>query len=284
MNRSPMTLRAAALALAGFLLATTALAAPSPAPAPSKVEVQRMVIAEAMNTRVPPALALAVARVESGFDAAAESYAGARGVMQIMPRTAADEFGVAADELWNARLNVQLGIDFLGQLYDRYGRWDLALSHYNGGSVLGEGRNARPLPATRRYVAAVLAWERHYRDQAVVWEATIAARAPAWTPARTQGPALDDGAAIAARAEVRLAQIQAAGTAEPGRVDVPPAPPAPAAAPAVAVERWRPAEPAAAEIVRVRRPLDPLSAIDARRARIRPLLDDFSPAVRWSEG
>src|SRR5581483_6582967 len=97
-------------------------------------EVQRMVVEEAMNSRVPPPLALAVAKVESNFTPEAESPVGARGVMQIMPKTARDVFGVRENELWNTRLNIRLGLDYLTQLYDLYGkRWDLALSHYNGG-------------------------------------------------------------------------------------------------------------------------------------------------------
>ena len=74
-----------------------------------------------MNSIVPPALALAVAKVESDFNAAALSSAGARGVMQIMPDTGRDEFSVEEDELWNARLSIQLGIDYLGQLYRQDG-------------------------------------------------------------------------------------------------------------------------------------------------------------------
>jgi soluble lytic murein transglycosylase-like protein len=61
-----------------------------------------------MNSPVPPSLALAVAKIESDFNAHALSTAGARGVMQIMPATARSVFGVGKDELWNARLNVQL--------------------------------------------------------------------------------------------------------------------------------------------------------------------------------
>ena len=125
------------------LSAVTSL--PSHATSYSRTEVQKIVLQEAMNSIVPPALALAVAKVESDFKANALSSAGARGVMQIMPRTARDEFGVYEDELWEARLNIQLGIDYLGQLYRQYGgRWDLALSHYNGGTLRGRGRYAKP--------------------------------------------------------------------------------------------------------------------------------------------
>ncbi|MEQ8395356.1 lytic transglycosylase domain-containing protein [Thalassobaculum sp.] len=133
-------------------------------------EVRRIVVQEALGSRrVPPSLALAVAEAESDFVANAESSAGARGVMQIMPATGRGEFGVQPDELWEPRLNVQIGIAFLDQLIARYGeRWDLALSHYNGGSRVGSGEAARVIPATRAYVDKVLRLERrNARDDAV---------------------------------------------------------------------------------------------------------------------
>ena len=79
-------------------------------------QIKRLVVEEAQATTLPPSLALALAKVESDFEDGALSDKGARGVMQIMPRTARAEFGVSADELWDARLNIQLGISFLEQL------------------------------------------------------------------------------------------------------------------------------------------------------------------------
>lgn len=151
--------RAFALGIAAFVLASG-----MPLPAGAALDVQRMVVEEAVNSRVPPSLALAVARVESNFQPTALSPAGARGVMQLMPKTARDVFGVGQDQLWNARLNIRLGIAFLEQLYDQYGqRWDLALSHYNGGTLAGgSGRTAIPHSFTRKYVADVLHWQRVY--------------------------------------------------------------------------------------------------------------------------
>jgi soluble lytic murein transglycosylase-like protein len=143
------------------------MAGPAHARALSPFDVQQMVIEEALNSRVPPALALAVARVESNFEPRAVSPTGAKGVMQIMPKTARDVFGVGEAELWNARLNIQLGIDYLSQLYAQYGnRWDLALSHYNGGTLEGgAGANAIPHDYTRKYVADVLRWQRIYAQE-----------------------------------------------------------------------------------------------------------------------
>ncbi len=132
--------------------------------------VKRMVIEEALNSRnVPPSLALAVAKVESNFNPSAQSSAGARGVMQIMPATGRDVFGVGADRLWDARLNVQLGVRFLDDLIDRYGgRWDIALSHYNGGSAVGTPPNVRVIPATQGYVDSVMAWQRKFERNATI--------------------------------------------------------------------------------------------------------------------
>ena len=166
-----------------------AFIAVSPAHASSRANIKQMIIDEALNSRVPPELALAVATVESGFDAKALSSAGARGVMQIMPKTARDEFGVNPDELWNPRLNIQLGVDYLERLYDQYGgRWDLALSHYNGGTLKGDkGANAKPHGYTRKYVAAVQAWQKRYADQSKTWRvADKTDRQDGWRPARTK--------------------------------------------------------------------------------------------------
>jgi hypothetical protein len=145
-------------------LALFALAIAAPAQAETALEVQRIILEEAAHSVVPPALVLAVARVESNFEPRAESPTGAKGVMQLMPKTARDVFGVPEYKLWNARLNIQLGINYLAQLYAQYGeRWDLALSHYNGGTLEGgSGPYAIPHDYTRKYVADVLHWRDVY--------------------------------------------------------------------------------------------------------------------------
>lgn len=113
-------------------------------------------------------LALAVAQAESDFDPLAESHKGARGVMQIMPATAMDEYGIHPDMLWNPRINIRLGLHFLERLIRRYrGRTDLALSYYNGGSAVGDLANARVMPATFAYVRKVRSLQREY--QKAMW-------------------------------------------------------------------------------------------------------------------
>ncbi|GEM_PF-702651 len=132
------------------------------ASAATPMDIQRALVVEANQRQVPVSLALAVAKVESGFNAGALSPVGARGVMQIMPATAWGEFGVEADRLWDSDLNVQLGVQYLKRLHDLYGgRWDLALSHYNGGTVKGD----TPSSYTVEYVLAVQAWQDHYQQR-----------------------------------------------------------------------------------------------------------------------
>ena len=116
-----------------LLLAVDAVAATAP-------EVQRIVVEEALNSRVPPSLALAVARVESNFRDNAESHAGARGMMQLMPGTAREEAGkigvsyMSADLTGNPSYNIRLGDAHFARLMDRYGgAYPLAIAAYNAG-------------------------------------------------------------------------------------------------------------------------------------------------------
>ena len=82
--------------LLASLLVAGLIAAPAPAGAMGRDEVRRLVVAEAHDLGIDPALALAVAHAESYFDPKAESHVGARGVMQIMPATCRGEYALAA--------------------------------------------------------------------------------------------------------------------------------------------------------------------------------------------
>ena len=160
--RSPRTLAA----LVFMALAGSTVVPAQAAETHSRDAVKAIVVEEAVKIGVPISLALAVAHVESNFSARAESHKGARGVMQIMPDTAALEYAIDPDVLWQPRINVRLGLHFLNRLLKRYnGRVELALSFYNGGSAVGDGRRAKVIPATKAYVAKVRRMQRHYRRE-----------------------------------------------------------------------------------------------------------------------
>jgi soluble lytic murein transglycosylase len=85
-----------------------------------------------------PALVAAIVYEESKFDPFANSQAGAMGLMQLMPETAAwaaGEIGVPelADQLEQPHANVILGTWYFRFLLDRYSDEELALAAYNGG-------------------------------------------------------------------------------------------------------------------------------------------------------
>lgn len=103
---------------------------------------------------VPASLLAAVAQQESGFDPNAVSAAGARGLMQLMPSTAAT-LGVNPDDPAQA---VDGAARLLRDLVGEFGRTDLALAAYNAGpGAVHRYGGVPPYPETRRYVAAVLA-------------------------------------------------------------------------------------------------------------------------------
>lgn len=105
---------------------------------------------------VDPALLAAVARQESGFDPRAVSPAGAQGLMQLMPGTAA---GLGVTNSFDPVQAVHGAATLLRQLLDRFdGRLDLALAGYNAGPGAVDRYNGiPPYPETRNYVASVLA-------------------------------------------------------------------------------------------------------------------------------
>ena len=95
------------LVVAGLLALTATATATA---ASGRLALQRLVVAEARNMGVAPGLALAVAHAESDFNPKVRSHKGARGIMQIMPRTAWEEYGIVPEQLWQPRINVRLGL------------------------------------------------------------------------------------------------------------------------------------------------------------------------------
>lgn len=104
---------------------------------------------------VPPQLALNVAQSESSLDPNAVSSAGAQGLFQLMPATAA-QLGVT--DPFDPTQNIQAGITYLAQLFQQFGNWADALAAYNWGpgNVAKYGAAAAPA-STQNYVTGILA-------------------------------------------------------------------------------------------------------------------------------
>jgi soluble lytic murein transglycosylase len=93
---------------------------------------------------VPQLLTFAIMQTESRFDPGVTSWAGARGLVQLMPATAkgvAQSAGISIDRdevLYDPALNLDLGMRYLGSLVGRFGGTEaaaaLAIPSYNGGA------------------------------------------------------------------------------------------------------------------------------------------------------
>lgn len=111
----------------------------------------------AQTYNVDVKLLKSVAKAESGFRSDAVSSAGAIGVMQLMPATAA---GLGVTDATDARQNIMGGAKYLSQLLDKYdGDVTLALASYNaGGSKVDQYGGIPPYDETRTYVVRVLGY------------------------------------------------------------------------------------------------------------------------------
>ena len=134
-----------------------------PAPKPQKQSSNQPIIRYAQRLAqangVDPALVAAVIQQESGGKANAVSPKGARGVMQLMPKTA-KELGVNPDD---AAQNIKGGITYLKRMQKKYNNNDaLALMAYNWGpgnvdKWIAAGADESKIPdETRQYVTNIM--------------------------------------------------------------------------------------------------------------------------------
>ena len=124
--------------------------------------VEPYVHAAARAYQLDPALVLAVIKVESAFNPYAVSWAGAQGLMQLMPGTA-ELMGVT--NVFSPRQNIFGGCRYLRWMLDRFkGDLKLALAAYNIGPERVARENKIPeVRETQAYVRLVLAHYKRYQ-------------------------------------------------------------------------------------------------------------------------
>lgn len=100
-------------------------------------------------------LLMSIARAESGFSSTAVSSAGAVGIMQLMPATAAS---LGVSNSYDPRENIMGGAKLISQLLTKYnGDTSLALAAYNSGSAnVDKYGGIPPFAETQNYVQKVL--------------------------------------------------------------------------------------------------------------------------------
>ena len=116
-----------------------------------------MVLTLAAKHGVSWQLVAALMKHESNFKSRATSSKGARGLMQLTPRTAS-RYQVTASELYDPYKNMEAGIKHLKMLIDRYsGNLELAIAAYNTGEfAVDRHRGIPPFRTTRAFVKKVL--------------------------------------------------------------------------------------------------------------------------------
>ncbi len=141
----------------------------SPARSPSMARYQQnrrtytpLIDSIARRVGLESALVHAVVTAESAYDPGAISRAGAVGLMQLMPGTAA-RYGVR--DRHDPAQNVEGGTRYLRDLLVQFRDVTLALAAYNAGenAVVAHGHDIPPYPETREYVRKVLRLYRDYR-------------------------------------------------------------------------------------------------------------------------
>ena len=153
---------------------------------PPALDALRPTVAEAAREAgLDPHLVLAVVAAESSGRPRAQSKAGARGLMQLMPATAAEQarkLGMRdydEERLFDIDVNLKLGCGYLAYLLERFdGAEPFALAAYNAGPTrVNRWREAAPdvspldvilregFDETRTYVTRVLRYRDAYRDR-----------------------------------------------------------------------------------------------------------------------
>jgi soluble lytic murein transglycosylase-like protein len=115
-----------------------------------------IISATARQYQLVPELLHAVIRTESGYDPSAVSSAGAIGLMQLMPQTAAR---YKVGDIWDPVENLRGGAAYLRDLLNMFDQdLRLALAGYNAGenAVIKYDRQIPPYPETQQYVRKVL--------------------------------------------------------------------------------------------------------------------------------
>jgi soluble lytic murein transglycosylase-like protein len=129
--------------------------------APKRLSIRRnrydhLIERTAKRYNLHPELLHAVIRAESAYNATAVSSAGAIGLMQLMPATAA-RYNVS--DIYDPADNIGGGARYLRFLLDMFEHdLRLALAGYNAGenAVVKYGNRVPPYPETQKYVRKVL--------------------------------------------------------------------------------------------------------------------------------
>ncbi len=132
---------------------------------PIKSQYDALIVNLALKYDLEPSFIKAMIHVESAFDRYAISRAGAMGLMQLMPATAAN-YQLNQDQ-FNPYRNVEAGIQHVKDLMNRYGSdKKLSLAAYNAGEgAVSKYRGVPPYDETEDYIKKVLRLYAMYKKE-----------------------------------------------------------------------------------------------------------------------
>lgn len=118
-----------------------------------KVTVKEYIVKHSMEMGVDPALALSIAKLESGFCHEKKSPHGAVGVFQLMPSTA-KKLGYNP---YYVSENIKGGLMYYKMMYQKFGSVELALAAYNAGpGNVAKYKGMPPFKETKSFVANIM--------------------------------------------------------------------------------------------------------------------------------
>ena len=133
---------------------TAMLCAPVQAAKVSEDIVKDTIVKQSLEMNIDPALALSIAKKESGFRHELRSPHGAVGVFQLLPSTA-KRLGYNPYYLSD---NIKAGLTYYKMMYKMFGSTELALAAYNAGpgNVKRHGCTIPPYSETKRFVNVIM--------------------------------------------------------------------------------------------------------------------------------
>ncbi|GAV19624.1 soluble lytic murein transglycosylase [Mariprofundus micogutta] len=155
---------------------------------------EKSVLRESKRTGLSTSAIWSIIRQESAFNQRATSYVGARGLMQLMPKTAratAKKLKMKSrrPDLFSPATNIKLGSAYLAQQKKRFGNLALAAAAYNAGphrvskwlerssfDAAEAWVEAIPFNETRRYVQQVMAFVSVYEWRQAKTPSSLLAR------------------------------------------------------------------------------------------------------------
>ena len=143
-----------------------------PERAPSQIDrvknypFRPIILAAANQYKVNPTIIRAIIMAESGFNPKAISQKGAKGLMQLMPRTAKS---LGVKDSFNPEQNIHAGVKYFSYLLEKFnGDPSLALAAYNAGSrKVIKYKGVPPFKATKQYIKKVFKYQKLYEKEMI---------------------------------------------------------------------------------------------------------------------